>query len=295
MHTHLKNHQQNWHKISHSILIKLQGIYDSLKKAERRAADFLLADPQFVSSASIVEVATKAKCSEATLVRLAKKLGYEGYSELKAAILEGNTSQPIKIYQDISEADDYGTIVKKVFQASIQALTDTLEVLDVKEYERAVEALMSAGKVVFYGVGDAATVALSGYQKFIRVGIEAQVASDPDLQLITASHLKKGDVAIAISHSGRSRSVVNAVKRARLAGASTICITNFPFSPLAKNSDIQLITAAFVEHLNGEVISKRVAELCILESLYVGLLMKRAGELEPNLRRSNIAIEINKI
>lgn len=285
--------------IPHSLIVKLQAVYNSLKTAEKKAADLLIQKPQFIAQATISEAAAEACCSDATLVRLAKRLGFEGYPELKQCLRLGNDmasgSDDVKLYGNISKSDSFDEIVKKVFQSSIQALTDTLGILDMENYKRAVDAVAGAEKIVLCGVGDAANVARSGYQKFIRAGFNVQVSADLDVQLIAASHLCHGDVVIAISHSGRSKSVVELVKYARTTGAVIISITNYPVSPLAKNSDIVLMTAAFAEHVKGEVMSKRVTELCILESIYVNTVMMQEDKLAPRLKQSNAALEINKL
>lgn len=287
--------EYNEELIPHNCLVKLRSVYDSLKSAEKKAADLLLERPKFFSEASIVDAAEAGGCSEATLVRLARKLGYGGYPELKAHLGQGREDKSVALYAGITEEDPYDSVIEKVFQASIQALKDTLNVIDKSEYKKAIEALSSADNIVLCGVGDAANVALSGFQKFIRVGANVQASADPDIQLITVSHLVKGDVIIAISHSGRTKSIIDLVKYSKITGATTICITNYPVSPLAKNSDIVLLTAAFTEHMNGEVMSKRVTELCMLESLFVNVLLMKKEKFVEGLKRSNNALEVNKI
>jgi len=282
-------------KVPHKFVVKIQAVYDSLKTAEKKAADLLIHDPQFFASATIIDAAERAGCSEATIVRLARRLGYRGYPELKANLIEGQKQKHVDLYGDINDGDSCEIVVSKVFKASIQALNDTLNTIDMNEYERAVNAICKANKIAFCGVGDAAAVAQSGYHKFIRLGFNALVSPDPDVQLIAASHLSNNDVLIVISHSGRTKSVLETVKYARILGVKIISITNYPFSPLTKNSDIVLITATFAEHMKGEIICKRVTELCVLESLYVSVLLKGGGKLAENLDRSNTALELNKI
>ncbi|MGE5557611.1 MAG: MurR/RpiR family transcriptional regulator [Bacillota bacterium] len=282
-------------KIPHGCLVKLQAIYDSLKTAEKKAADLLIARPDFFASATIVESAQEAGCSEATMMRLARRLGFDGYPDLKNYLLRERETSPVLLYEGITGADDPETVVKKVFNASIQSLTDTLNILHKEEYKKAVEAICTAKKIVLCGMGDAFTVAQSGFQKFIRIGYEVYASPDLDLQLIAASHMAPGDVLLAISHSGRTRSLVDVVKYARTTEATTISITNYPVSPLAKNSDIILLTAVFAEHMQGEVMAKRITELCVLESLYISVLLKRQAELADDLRKSNLSLEVNKL
>lgn len=287
--------ERNLIKIPHNCLIKIRAVYDSLKTAERKAVDFLLEHPEESTQLTIVDFAAKAGCSEATIVRLSKRLGYEGFPELKADFSSRDLSDEFE-YEDISKNDDYLTVVKKVFEATIRALKDTIEMMDQQAYKQAIEALLGARKIVFCGVGDAAIVAMEASQRFIRLGENALVSQDSDLELIMSSQLNKEDVLIAISHSGRSKSVLDCVRVAKKMGAITIAITNFPISPLAKNVDILLLTAAFSKQpATGEVMSKRVAELCIIESLYTNYLLKKGKAARDRLKLSDEVVSINKL
>jgi RpiR family transcriptional regulator, carbohydrate utilization regulator len=282
-------------KIPHNCLLKIKAVYDSLKTAEKKAVDFLLEYPEEIADLTIVDFAERAGCSEATIVRLSKRLGYEGFPELKADFSSYDAPGDDFEYEGISKDDDYPTVVKKVFEASINALKDTIEIMDQEEYEKAVTALLGARKILWCGLGDAALVAMEAYQRFIRIGENALVSQDPDLELIMSSQLERSDVLVAISHSGKSKPVLDSIKVAKKAGATIIAITNFPISPIAKNADIVLLTAAFsTQPTTGEVVSKRVAELCIIESLYTNYLMKKGKPTHERLRMSDEVVSINK-
>ncbi len=282
-------------KIPHNCLIKIKAVYDSLKTAEKKAVDFILDSPEEIKKLTIVDFANKAGCSEATVVRLAKRLGYDGFPELKDDFSGYGTNSDDFEYEGISRSDNYGTVVRKVFDATIQALKDTFDIMDLQAYEKASNALLNSEKILFCGVGDAALVAMEAYQRFLRIGHPCMASQDPDLELIMSSQLNPGDVLVAISHSGRSKTVINSVKRGKRAGATIIAITNFPISPLAKNADILLLTAAFsTQPFTGEVISKRVTELCIIETLYANYLMQKGKAALERLDISNDAVSVNK-
>ncbi len=281
--------------IPRGTLVKIRSVYDTVKSAERRAIDFIMDHPKEVPGLTIVAFAGRAGCSEATVVRVAKRLGYRGYPELREGFAGAETNGGILDYEGIRRTDSHASVARKVFEASIGALRDTLGLIDDALYGKAVNALLGAKKLLICGVGDAHLVALEAYQRFVRIGEHCQVSEDPDLQLIMAAHLAAGDVLLAVSHSGRSRTVLDVVKRAREAGATVVAITNFPVSPMAKRADIVLLTAAFSQHHTGEVISKRIAELCIVESLYISYLIRKG---QPALRRlslSNDALRVHKL
>lgn len=288
---------ENLERIPRGCLLRLQSSYAALKTAERRAVDHLLEIPHRISTLSIAEFAGEAGCSEATVVRLAKRLGYEGFPELKMdfARVTGHDDSGAENYEGITRADNPMTVFQKVLHATVGALEDTAKVMKAEAYLKAVDAIVEAETVMFCGLGDAAIVASEAYMRFIRLGKRAVFSSDADLQLMQAAQLSPGDAFIAISHTGRSRTVLDAMKVARESGATLITITNFPYSPLAKRSDVVLLTSVFTNYLTVEVMSKRVTELCILESLSINYLNRVGKPALDRLRLSNIVVEANKV
>lgn len=279
-------------RIPHRCLIKLKGIYHSFKTAERKGADFILAAPEDVAELGVVEFAQRAGCSEATVVRLARKLGYEGFPELKRDFAD---FEPPLLYRDITPRDAPEVVARKVFANSVQALNDTLETLDMEQYGRAVDALLRAERLAFFGLGNAAVVAREAYQKFLGIGVTCFTAEDPDLQLIMVNtQLARGDLLVAISYSGESRPILAAARQARQRGVTVLAITNFPRATLARLSDLVLLTAVFQEHVNGEVGSKRLAQLAVLESLYANYLLRNGARTRKSLAAVSGALSLNK-
>jgi DNA-binding MurR/RpiR family transcriptional regulator len=267
-------------------------MYPALKSAERRAADFLLHHPSGVEDLNIVDFAASAGCSEATVVRLAQRLGYAGFPDLKKEFARRDTSVP---YPNLDPHESPETIARKIFASSIQALRDTLEVIDVEQYRAAVAAYLRARRLAFFGLGNAAVVAREAYQKFLRIGLPSFTAEDADLQLlITGVQLERGDVLTAISHSGESRPIIQTARQAKSRGILVVAITNYPRSTLARLADCVLLTAVFQEHVNGEVAAKRLAQLCVIETLYVNVLLRRGPAVCHNLAAANRALAINK-
>jgi len=291
----------NSHKLPRQCLLKIQAFYSSLKTAEKKAADYLLEYTEVIVPNTITELSKISMCSETTWFRLAKRLGYSGFQEMREEIsahlenMPSNPEPPMELYENISSKDSPADVAVKIFETSINAIRDTAELIDSEQYERAVNALLNAKQIMLCGVGDAYSVVSAAYQRFYRAGLSVYMHSDQDLQLISTSRLRKGDVLIAISYSGRTKSVLELVKYAREKDVTIITITNFPSSPIAKNSDIILQTAAFTKYVDGEIVSKRITQFCIIESLYVNLLLKSPLKLNHNVQSSNEGIKINKL
>jgi len=283
------NHSE---RVPHRCLIRLRGIYHSLKNAERKAADYLLAAPEAIHNSGVVDISAKAGCSEATVVRLAQRLGYEGFPELRQDFALPETEVP---YRDIGLGDKPEVVLRKVFENSIQGLQDTLAALDMAQFNKAAAALQSARSLAFFGLGNAAVVAQEAYRKFIRIGIPAHTAEDADLQLIIlTNHLTHGDLMVAFSYSGESKPILTATHLAKSRGIQVLAITNFPRSSLAKTADLVLLTAVFHEHVNGEIGSERLAQLAVLESLYVNYVLLSSPNVRNALAAANEAVGTNK-
>lgn len=285
--------QQNLSRVPHEFALRTQAIYDDLKSAERKAVDFILKSPEELPGLNIVDFADRAGCSEATIVRLSKRLGYDGYPQLKAAFEENQESSDTG-YHEIDPEDPPLTVMKKVFESGITALEDTLHLLDNEQYQASLEALLSSKQLLVCGLGDAGVVATETSYRFNRIGKLCHAPTDPDMQLIHASKLQEGDVFIGISHSGRSSTILDVAEVAAAAGATVIAITNFPTSPLAKLATYVLQTAVFTRNWTGEIMAKRLAQLCIIESLHANYLLRDRENSTEELRASNRVVRRNK-
>ncbi len=282
-------------RMPHQCLIRLKGVFTTLRSAEHRAANYLVSQPDQIAGCKVADVARRAGCSQATVVRLARKLGYDGFPELRA---DFRNLEPGPVYERIRESNhlDAREIVSRIFDASIVALKDTRQLLNMEAYERALDAFVRAERLAFIGIGNAAVVAHDAYLKFLRIGVTCFQSADPDLQLVLArSQLRKRDVLLAISYSGASKPLLHAVKQARQTGVVVILITNFPQAPLTRWADIVLLTAVFQKHVSQEVAAKRIAQLCIVESLYANYLIRKGAVPQRKLKQSNAALILNKI
>ncbi len=277
------------------LILRVRSLQPSLNSAEAAAAEAFLRNPEAVVYHSITEFAREAGCSEATVLRFSRRLGFKGYREFKIAVTSRLGAVPVNpVYGDIAPDDPLFVVIRKVFQTSVQALNNTLAVLDEKACQRAVDAIVKARDVVVVGSGDAGVVATSAMLRFLRVGKRCQAYADCDAQAVAASLLGLGDVLLAISHSGRTNTTLHALKVAKAAGATTVTVTNHQDSPLAKLSDIVLTTAAFDTTANGEVIARRLAELCIIEALHIGVMMRTYRRSTSRLRQTSRALQFNK-
>lgn len=239
-------------------------------------------------------VAEQAEVSEAMVVKTAKRLGFPGYRELRAA-LEAYKNQPtVDMHEEILPEDSVTTIVQKVFRTSIQALEETLAILDMRAFERAADVIYKAGQIDFYGLGGSAQIARDVSHKFLRIGVRTSVFDDTHMMAMSAALLKDGDAVVAFSHSGRTTAILDAVQIARKNGATIIAVSNYETSPLTERSDILLCSTAQGSFLTSENAAARIAQLNIMDAIFIAVAQRGYDSAQRNLARTMASVQAKR-
>ncbi|QNB46382.1 SIS domain-containing protein [Thermanaerosceptrum fracticalcis] len=276
------------------ILVRLRSIVPNLKPAESKVANFILENPEEIMHMTITNLSEKTETALATIVRLCKKIGCSGFQELKNA-LYNDLVDPLKgIHEEIELTDNISTITQKVFYSGIQTLSDTLRMIDIAELEKAISIIANANKVEFYGVGASGFIALDAHHKMFKTGIPSAAYADPHMQIISAGFLTEHDVAVGISHSGSTKDTIQSLKHAKASGAKTICITSYMRAPITKVSDISLYVAARETTFRSEAMAARIAQLCVIDLLIVGVSFLRQKESIAALEKVRHSIALKR-
>lgn len=283
-------HQNERSLISEGFWVRLRAVYNTLTEAEQRVAHFIEQHPEEAMHLSVQALAQRIQVSEATIIRCCRSIGYRGLRDLKLALAAENATHLQEIHEDILPNDSVSEVARKVLQSDIQAITDTLAVLDEKLLERTVGALLNAARIEFYGVGSSLPIALDAYYRFLRAGFPATVVTDPLMQAVSATHLPSNSVAFAISHSGRTRETLNALRNAHNAGAFCILLSSHMHTPLGKYADISLITSARETAFRTAALTSRIAHLSVIDALYVAVALRRSEFSLAALERSTTVI-----
>ena len=280
--------------MTRSTLVTVRAALPSLSPAEQRVAELVLADPGGVTTWTITQLAHQAKTSEATVSRFCRTVGFSGYSQLRLTLATevgrlGAGPLP-ELGGDIGQGDDLATVVAKISYADARAVEDTASQLDVVVLERVVDALVGARRVDVYGVGASAFVAADFQQKLHRIGRTAFAWSDPHTALTSAAVLAPGDVALGISHTGTTQEPLAALTEAGRRGATTVALTNFPGSPIARLADHVLTTAARETTFRSGAMSSRLAQLTVVDCLFVGIAQRTYVETRAALEATYEAV-----
>jgi len=278
------------------VLSRLRAAYSALSGAERRVAAVILADPRAALVWNVETLAERCGTSTATVVRFCRTLGYRGLRDFRLALAaEGKGSPRQDLHESIEETDSVLVIAQKVLASDLQAIEDTRQVLDASALQRAVDALTEAERIVFFGVGSSLPIALDAFYRFLRLGLPVSLVSDPHMQAVTAAQLAPGSVAFAVSHTGRTRETLDALRKAKQAGATGILLTSHRDTPLGQVADIVLVTVCRETRFRTEAMASRIAHLSLIDALYVAVGMRRGEAAQAALAQADAIVAEHRV
>jgi DNA-binding MurR/RpiR family transcriptional regulator/CubicO group peptidase (beta-lactamase class C family) len=279
------------------LLVRIRAELPGLRPAERRVAVAVLEDPAGVAQRSIGALARECDTSGATVLRFCRAVGYTHYPDLRIDLAretsreEADNGPGPLLTGDISAIDTLSEIVAKIAWSDARAIEDTAATLDVETLGRAIDAVTAATRVDIYGIGASGFVAQDLHQKLHRIGLLSSVWPDPHAALTSAALLGPPDVAIAISHTGTTIDTIEALRVAQGRGATTIAITNFGDSPLAGQAHHVLTTAARETTFRSGAMASRIAQLAVVDCLFVGVAQRSYERTMLALERTFAAVQ----
>lgn len=281
-------------------LIKIREILKELSPSEKKVAQFILNKPCEISSLSIGDLAKNSKSSEATVVRLCKILGFSGYKDFKISITRdialNDTMETLQNqYSDVEPGDDLKTIVQNISNNNKESIDDTLKILSFDKLQKVVDAIIKANRIDFYGVGASYLIAYDAFQKFSRINKIVTAHSDPHMQIASASNLKKGDVAFAISYSGNTKDTYDSIRVAKESRATTVSITKYGQNSISELCDINLFVSAPEITIRSGAMSSRIAQLNVIDILFAAVASIQFDEVKKYLENTRRVIAIKKI
>ncbi len=262
--------------------VQVRRSLNKLSASENRIADYVLNAPESVLSGSVRELAQNNGVSEATVVRFLHHIGYAGLKDFKIAISEERVLDRGRIPDDFAlrPSDTMHDIKCKVFSGCMEALGDTLALLDDAEFEKAVDVLARASYIEIFGIGGAAAAARNALHNFRKIGIRVNYPASFNFEYMQPAHFDAGDAVIAISRSGETRDVVESVKIAKQKGAVVIAISDIGESSLSKLADCRLVATSRARMFSGDSIYERMAGIAVIHALYAGVAIRKGTQKE---------------
>lgn len=278
-----------------SIQSTIEAAASTLPPSLARIAAVIRENPAIVIDKTINELAQECRTSVASVVRFCRAIGLSGYGPLRMALATelGKEAAQFPAWStsgsEISDEDSLREAISKLASLELLAIEETIAQLDIDVLEAAVTAIDEADRILLFGIGAGQFVATDLAHKLLRVGRNAHALTDPH-EAIAATVLRTTPtVAIGFSHGGATGETVRFLESARANGTTTIGITSVKDSPLARAADHALFTEVRESTFRAGAMVSRIAQLALIDCLFIGVAKRRFGETVDALQRTREA------
>jgi DNA-binding MurR/RpiR family transcriptional regulator len=268
----------------------LREIVDSCTDAEKKAAEYLLAEPKTAVFCTVAELARRADTSAPAVVRLCKRAGLSGYRELQLLFAHdlyapASPEEPAPDFE-LDSSRSVEEIASDLVERSRKSFDRVLALVKPQVYEEVADAIVSARAIAVFGLASSGLVASDLAQKLVRVGLACSFSFDSAVQVSAACGLRAGDLAIAVSYSGRTPSVLQCAREAKASGARLVAITTPGSNPLARMADLVLPTPATESFFRLDASLSRATQFLVVDILYSTLVSRNIEMAMPRIERS---------
>jgi len=272
-------------------LAMLSEMKAKLPPSGQKIADYILNNPQEAVLCTANQLGERSGTSASAVIRLCQSLGLKGFQEFRIRVAGDLHRTDKESGRDIQPLESDASILSKMTTNSIRAIRETSDMINLDELSKAVDAINSAKRIHFFGVGASSIVAQDAHQKFLRINKDVTVFADFHLAAVVAANCTPEDAVVGISYLGKTKEIVEYLKLANRLGATTISLTGFGPSPVAKAADIKLFSAASSEAMfRSGATSSRLAQLHIVDVLFMCVATRQYEQSVQYLDQTREAI-----
>ena len=218
---------------------------EKFSEAQKAVMEFLLKDPAAARDLTVRQIAKACYTSTATLIRVAQKLGYGGWDDFKKDFIREQEYLAFS-FSDVdpnipfTSKDSLRSIASKIAELKMEAVQDTLHLLDIGELKKAVSILQKARVVNIIGSNN---TRILGDLFALKVGRIHKLALCHEVRgeiLYNGLLARPDSCTVVISYSGETEPILTALQQARNAGCPIIALTSVSINSTAKMADVSL-------------------------------------------------------
>ncbi len=254
-----------------SALLCLRECRNAISPTERSIADYLLEHPESAMECNIHELAERTFSSPSTIIRMCRRVGFEGYKEFRQSVtyeMALRKQSEEEEQKEIARSDHMEDIIEKVTYKNIISLEDTRNLLEAEVLEKCVDLICSCRTVLLYGLGASLCAAQDAYLKFLRLNKPCAINADWHAQLLQARNASAEDLGLVFSYSGETEEVIACMREMRNNRTPMIAITRYGHSPVAELADYNIYIAANEATFRSGAMSSRISQLNVIDILY---------------------------
>ena len=255
-----------------------------LNKSERKVAEAILSDPESATGSSIASLAKRANVSEPSVNRFCKRFNTAGFPDFKLKLAKSLVSGVRFVNRNVDPNDTVESYTPKIFDSTINDLALIRDSIDHSVVNAVVDQLIQAKRVYFFGLGTSGSVARDAENKFFRFNLPVSFHDDVLMMRMLASTGSAGDVFFVISHTGRTKEIIDIAEIASNNGATIIALTS-SLSPLTAVSSIALEVDVPENTDEYMAMTSRIVHLVVLDVLATGFTLRRGPDFLPHLER----------
>jgi DNA-binding MurR/RpiR family transcriptional regulator len=246
--------------------------YAALTKSQKKAAEYILSNPEEVAFLSLKALSEKAKVSDATIMRLSYALGFTGFSELQEILqswLKGKFTPSEKLRS--TRIDRRANIYEKIFEISVKNILKAQEDIPTEKLEEAVNALDRAKRIFVVGLRRSHSFAFHLYNNLNRI-LDHVTLVEPGFGFAydQIRDIGRRDILVSISFSRYAKEAVEITRFAKKKRAFIVAITDNPLSPVGQLAN----TALCVDYGSPFFFGSHASTLVLVDCLLGGLSLK---------------------
>lgn len=264
-----------------SCIFKIKNSMNNFSKSEKKIAEYILKNSDYVKTINSTQLAEAAKVGQASIIRFVKKIGFTGFSDFKIKLnqeLAATADNENILHSSVTLNDSIGEITKKIAKDSMDSISITQNNLKDSELKKAIKLLSEANKIILIGMGASSLVAKDFSYKLSKIGKIAIHTVDSDVQLTHVINSNSKDLVVAISQSGEKKEIIKCLQQAKKNNTPVIGITGKSGTSMEEFSDVLLYSFAHEGLLRSSPMTSRITQLFLIDTLFVGLVQQNPEE-----------------
>lgn len=265
-----------------NILERIHASYYQLTAAERKVADFVIANYARVQFMSITQLAEECGIAEATVSRFCRNLHLKGFNAFKLELARHSAA---------GGADPAGhaadTLLGRSRAAaalSMDAVQQTLKLVDPAQIIRALELFEGASQVLCMGSGASMIMSQEFAHLFSTVSSKFSIAVDSHLQMSALATMAPGGVLVLFSYSGATTGGLQLLELAKSRGIPSVLITRFNKSPAAKLANVVLLCGSNESPFQLGSVPAKIAQLVVIDVLFQEYCLRNREECDEHIQ-----------
>lgn len=272
-----------------SIFVTLNEFIKKASDTENQIIKYIINNPKKCINISIYELAKNTYSSTSTIVKISKKLGFNGFKDFKQTLIfEIGLSEHTKNISYKDKNCSTKELIDNLANMHINSINHTKSIIDMNILEKVMFHIINTEIIYLFGIGSSFLVAKDFQQKMLRLGKICILSEDYHMQLLHSKTISKNYIAIAFSYSGQTEVIYDCCENIKINDAILISITRLSASKISSISDFNLYTSNHEDIIRNGAFSSRISQLYMVDILYSCYIAKKYEYLASSINNTRI-------